>query len=164
MDSNHSMGKYSLVATGGTFDILHKGHITLLSRAFEISDKVIIGLTGDDLAKRRGKKPLYNYLQRFENLHSILSKKFPDSSYVISQLDNDFGPAVLEKEVEALVVSDETSNQGNVLNQLRSEKNLPPVHIVTVPMCLAKDGKRISTSRVKNSEIDAEGNLLSIDP
>ena len=158
------MAKYSLVATGGTFDILHKGHIALLSTAFEISDKVIIGLTGDDLARRRGKKPLCNYFQRFENLNNLLSKEFPDSSFVISQLDNDFGPAVLEKEVEALVVSDETSNQGGVLNQLRSERNLPPVHIVTVPMYLAKDGKRISTTRVKNSEIDTEGNLLSIDP
>ena len=158
------MGKYSLVATGGTFDILHKGHIALLSTSFEISEKVIIGLTGDDLAKRRGKKPLHDYQKRLKNLDSILSKEFPNSSFVISKLENDFGPAVLEKEVEALVVSDETSRQGDVLNQLRSEKNLPPVRIVTVPMCLAKDGKRISTTRIKNLEIDPEGNLLSVDP
>ena len=78
-------------------------------------------------------------------------------------MNNDFGPAVLEKEVEALVVSDETSNQGNVLNELRKDKKLPPVQIITVPMFLAKDGKRISTTRIKNSEIDIEGNLLSID-
>ena len=158
------MAKYSLVATGGTFDILHKGHIALLSASFEISDKVIIGLTGDDLAKRRGKKPLNDYQKRLENLNYLLSNKFPKSSFVISKLENDFGPAVLEREVEALVVSDETSRQGDVLNQLRSEKNLPPVSIVIVPMCLAKDGKRISTTRVKNLEIDTEGNLLSIDP
>ncbi|MDH3823858.1 MAG: cytidyltransferase, partial [Nitrosopumilus sp.] len=62
-----------------------------------------------------------------------------------------------------LVVSDETNNQGNILNKLRSEKNLPPVQIITVPMFLAKDGSRISTTRIKNSEIDTEGNLLSID-
>ena len=157
------MAKYSLVATGGTFDILHKGHMDLLSKAFEISDKVIIGLTGDDLAQRRGKTPSYSYQQRLENLNNVLSKEFPNSSFVISKLENDFGPAVLEREVEALVVSDETSKQGDVLNQLRSERNLPPVYVVTVPMCLAKDGKRISTTRVKNSEIDTEGNLLSVD-
>ena len=96
-------------------------------------------------------------------LTEVISKEFPNSSFQISKLDNDFGPAVLEKEVEALVVSDETSNQGIVLNQLRAEKKMPPVKIITVPMFLAKDGIRISTTRIKNSEIDTEGNLLSID-
>jgi Predicted nucleotidyltransferase len=54
-------------------------------------------------------------------------------------------------------------NQGVILNQLRAERKLPPVQIITVPMFLAKDGTRISTSRIKNSEIDIDGNVLSID-
>ena len=157
------MSKFSLVATGGTFDIIHKGHLTLLSNAFDISDKVIIGLTSDELAEKKGKLSINKYEKRLENLTQVISKEFPNSSFQISKLDNDFGPAVLEKGVEALVVSDEKSNQGTVLNQLRAEKKLSPVKIITVPMFLAKDGKRISTTRIKNSEIDAEGNLLSID-
>lgn len=157
------MSKFSLVAMGGTFDIIHKGHLALLSSAFDISDKVIIGLTSDDLAKKKGKILLHKYEKRLENLSAELLKKYPGTSFQISKLNNDFGPAVLEKEVQALVVSDETSNQGNILNKLRSEKKLPPVEIITVPMFLAKDGKRISTTRIKNSEIDIEGNSLSID-
>jgi len=157
------MSEFSLVATGGTFDIIHRGHLTLLSNAFSISDKVIIGLTSDELAEKKGKLPINKYEKRLENLTQVISKEFPNSSFQISKLDNDFGPAVLEKEVEALVVSDEKSNQGTVLNQLRAEKKLSPVKIIMVPMFLAQDGKRISTTRIKNSEIDAEGNLLSID-
>jgi len=157
------MSKFSLVATGGTFDIIHKGHLTLLSNAFDISDKVIIGLTSNELAEKKGKLSINKYEKRLENLTQVISKEFPNSSFQISKLNNDFGPAVLEKGVEALVVSDEKSNQGTVLNQLRAEKKLSPVKIITVPMFLAKDGKRISTTRIKNSEIDAEGNLLSID-
>ena len=157
------MPKFSIVAVGGTFDIVHKGHLTLLSNAFGISDKVIIGLTSDELAKKKGKLPINNYEKRCENLIRIILKEFPNVSFHISKLDNDFGPAVLEKGVEALVVSDETSNQGNILNELRKKKKLPPVKIITVPMFLAKDGNRISTTRIKNSEIDVDGNLLSID-
>jgi len=157
------MSKFSLVAMGGTFDIIHKGHLTLLSNAFEISNKVIIGLTSDELALKKGKTTTNKYEKRYENLKKILSKEFPNSSFQISKLDNDFGPAVLEKGVEALVVSGETSNQGNILNKLREEKKLPPVKVITVPMFLAKDGTRISTTRIKNSEIDSDGNLLSID-
>jgi len=157
------MVKLSLVAMGGTFDIIHKGHLTLLSNAFTISDKVIIGLTSDELAKKKGKNLINKYTQRLENLISVITKKFPNASFQISKLENDFGPAVLDKEVKALIVSDETSNQGNILNKLRSEKNLPHVQIITVPMFLAEDGTRISTTRIKNSEIDVDGNLLSID-
>ena len=157
------MSEFSLIATGGTFDIIHRGHLTLLSTAFAISDKVIIGLTSDELAKKKGKLPINQYEKRLENLTTVISKEFPNAIFQINKLDNDFGPAVLEKEVEALLVSDETSNQGPILNQLRAEKKLPPVKIITVPMFLAKDGTKISTTRIKNSEIDTEGNLLSID-
>ncbi len=157
------MSEFSLIATGGTFDIIHRGHLTLLSNAFAISDKVIIGLTSDELAEKKGKLLINKYEKRLENLTQVISKEFPSSSFQISKLDNDFGPAVLEKGVEALVVSDEKSNQGTILNQLRAEKKMPPVKIITVPMFLAKDGTRISTTRIKNSEIDTEGNLLSID-
>ncbi|MGB0641867.1 MAG: phosphopantetheine adenylyltransferase [Nitrosopumilus sp.] len=157
------MSKFSLIAMGGTFDIIHHGHLTLLSTAFEISEKVIIGLTSDEFVQKKGKNPIHKYDERLKNLTSLIFKKFPNSYFEISQLNNDFGPAVFEKEVQALVVSDETKNQGNILNKLRTERNLSPVEIIVVPMTLAKDGKRISTTRIKNSEIDSDGNLLPID-
>lgn len=157
------MSEFDIVAMGGTFDIIHKGHLRLLSEAFSISSKVIIGLTSDELAEKRGKTLLNNYEKRFETLLNTIKRNFPSHTFQISKLDNDFGPAVLEENVQALVVSDETGNQGEILNQLRAEKNLSPVKIVIVPMILAQDGNRISTTRIKNLEIDTEGNLSSID-
>ena len=157
------MKKFDLVAMGGTFDVIHKGHNTLLSDAFSISAKVIIGLTSDEMALRKGKNIQNDYNKRLETLVKTIEKNFPNREFEISKLNNDFGPAVLEKEVQALVVSGETSNQGEVLNQLRKQKNLPEVDVVVVPMVLAKDGLRISTTRIKNQEIDFEGNLSSVD-
>jgi len=157
------VSQFTLVAMGGTFDIIHKGHLTLLAKAFSISSNVIIGLTSDELAEKRGKKTLNDYKKRFETLMNIIKTNFPNHLFQISKLDNDFGPAVLEENVQALVVSGETGNQGEILNQLRKEKNLTPVKIVIVPMVLAHDGNRISTTRIKNSEIDIDGNVSSID-
>ena len=157
------MTKFDLIATGGTFDIIHKGHIELLKKAFEISSNVIIGLTSDELAEKKGKKITNDYSTRLSSLISVIEQKFPSSSFRISKLENDFGPAVLEEGVQALIVSEETSFQGEILNKLRAEKNLPSIKIVVVPMVLAEDGKIISTTRIRNSEIDYEGNLLSID-
>ena len=157
------MKKFDLVAMGGTFDVIHKGHLTLLSEAFSISAKVIIGLTSDDMALRKGKNLQNDYNKRLEVLLKTIKENFSNTEFEISKLDNDFGPAILEKEVQALVVSGETSNQGDVLNQIRKQKTLPLVDVIEVPMVLAKDGLRISGTRIKNKEIDYDGNLSSVD-
>ncbi len=157
------MKKFDLVAMGGTFDVIHKGHITLLSEAFSSSTKVIIGLTSNEWASKKGKNLLNDFDERLEKLVKTIENNFPNASFEISKLDNDFGPAVLEKKVQALVVSDETSNQGEVLNQLRKQKNLAPVEVVVVPMVLEKDANKISTTRIKNQEIDNDRKLLSFD-
>ena len=157
------MGKFSLAAMGGTFDLIHRGHMTLLSHAFEISEIVLIGLTSDSFAIKNGKNLKNNFDARLENLKKIIHENFSDKKYEIKKLDNDFGPAVFEKNVEALVVSEETKHQGDVLNNLRKERDLPEVSVIVVPMFLAKDGERVSSTRMRNSEIDSEGNLLSID-
>jgi pantetheine-phosphate adenylyltransferase len=48
--------RFDLVATGGTFDEIHAGHLALLSKAFELGKTVIIGITSDEFAiKRKGK-------------------------------------------------------------------------------------------------------------
>ena len=153
------MESFDLVAMGGTFDVIHNGHMALLKKSFSISSKVIIGLSSDQLAIKRGKSLDNDYSKRFSLLESTIEKNFPNSSYEISKLENDFGPAVVEGSVKALVVSEETSAKGLHLNELRAERNLSPVEIVVVPMVLAEDGKTISSTRIKNSEIDSSGNL-----
>ena len=153
------MELFDLVAMGGTFDAIHSGHMALLNKAFSISSKVIIGLSSDQLATKKGKNLVNDYSKRLSLLKSVIEKNFPNISYEISKLENDFGPAVIEGSVKALVVSEETSNKGLLLNDLRAERNLSPVKIVVVPMVLAEDGKAISTTRIKNSEIDSDGNL-----
>ena len=148
-----------MTALGGTFDIIHVGHLALLKKGFSVSKKVIIGLTSDKFAIKNEKNLKNNYEKRYMILKSLIEEKFPNSKFEIAKLENEFGPAVIEGNVEALVVSTETQNKGDTLNKLRNEKNLPSVDVVLVPMVLAADGNRISSTRIRNSEIDSKGNL-----
>jgi len=151
--------QYRVIALGGTFDIIHIGHIELLKKGFSISEKVIIGLTSDEFALKNGKKLLNNYEKRHSALKSLIEKKFQNSKFHIAKLENEFGPAVMEDDVEALVVSTEMQHKGSILNKIRIERNLSPVDVVSVSMVLGQDGERISTTRIRNNEIDSKGNL-----
>ena len=145
---------------GGTFDIIHIGHLSLIEKAASISEKVIIGLTSDSLAAKKGKNITNNFKTRLENLEKTLSETFPSCLFEIVELNDDFGPAVIEGKVDALVVSEETGKKGDILNAKRKERNFPFVEIVIVPMKLASDGNRISSTRIRNSEIDSSGNII----
>lgn len=46
-----------VVFTNGVFDILHKGHVTLLAEAAALGDKLIIGLNSDASVRTLGKGP-----------------------------------------------------------------------------------------------------------
>lgn len=140
--------------------MIHKGHIALLQRAFDVGEFVIIGVPSDKFVGKLGKNIQNDYNTRVAKLTKLLQTSFPNRKYEIRQLNEDFGPALYTKEVQALVVSTETENKGTILNKARAEKGLPPVDVVTVDLVLAQDGKRISSTRIRNSEIDSEGNLL----
>ena len=157
------MRKLSLVATGGTFDELHIGHLALLSKAFEVGEKVIIGISSDDFASKVKKKARlnHNYEQRVRNLHDTIEKKFGHNvRYIIAKLDNEFGPTVTEGPVEALVASSDTAYRGHEINRIRKNNNLNPISIIAVNILRAEDGGAISSSRIRGGEIDATGKIL----
>ncbi len=152
--------KYLIVATGGTFDELHLGHIALLAKAFEVGKRVIIGVSSDNFAASRGKNLNHNFEARIANLKNTIKKEFGDVDYEIAKLDSDFGPAVTTGDVEALVTSTETQIKGKVLNEMRAKIGAKPVKVITVELIKAEDGSKISSSRIRSGEIDRQGRKL----
>ena len=49
---------FDTVATGGTFDIMHRGHYTILLKAFDVGKQVIIGISSDEYATIKKKRLL----------------------------------------------------------------------------------------------------------
>jgi pantetheine-phosphate adenylyltransferase len=157
------MKQFKKVAVGGTFDELHKGHKALLSKAFEIGDCVVIGLTSDALVSEMQKPHLTaSYEERLKGLEVYLSERGLWSRTEVVLLLDSHGSSVRDPEIEALVVSEETKPTAEKINERRRKAGLPLLTIATVSMVPSQNCSPISTTRIRRGEMDREGRLLKI--
>lgn len=153
--------KFKTVVVGGTFDEFHRGHKTLLLKALEVGDRVIIGLSTDDLARKLKKNhEVATYRERLRELNEFLKEQGVLSKAKIVPLKTHYGITLSKGCAEALVVSRETEARAKEINQKRKAKGLPPLHVIVIEMVPAENHLVISTTRIRQKEIDREGRLL----
>lgn len=161
---------------GGTFTPLHNGHRALLHSAFQTASHdgpgdghVVVGLTSESLATETRSDPshadmLGSFAERRADLAATLDRigaAYPAGHEVVKITDT-FGPAASRADADALVVAPEGKAQQRAqeLNDERIARGYQPLEIHTSPFVVAEDGLRISSTRIRNGEIDAQGRLL----
>lgn len=153
--------KYKKAALGGTFNEVHYGHLILIYSALKHSEKVLIGVTGDEFVKTLGKSHLVKpYKDRVERLASILSSRDWLKRCEIVLLRDPYGPTVEDPSIELLVVSPMTYARAVEINEIRVRKGLKPLEVIVCPLVVAEDGKPISSTRIMLGEIDSTGRML----
>lgn len=148
------------MAVGGTFDHFHKGHQTLLLRSFELGDFVVIGVTSDSFAEKMGKTNIQRFHERKKQVSDFLKENSLIERARIVRIDDALGPLVNDKTIFGVVVTAETLHNAKEANMIRAKKKLPLLEIFVQDYALAEDGKPISSSRIRNKEIDVRGNLI----
>jgi len=155
------MKQFKKVAVGGTFDELHRGHKALLDKAFEMGEKVVIGLSSDEFVAKMDKPHLTaSYSSRLRELQNYLKENGLNERAEIVSLKDPVGLTISSKGLGALVVSEETASTASKINQIRNQAGLPPLQIVTVEMVPAENRLPISTTRIRSGEIDRNGHML----
>jgi len=154
--------RFETVAVGGTFDEFHKGHRALLMKAFEVGNHVLIGLSTDEFAEKlRKPHEIAGYGERLRELKDFLKKNGLLDRAEILPLNDPYGPTLSSDQLDAIVVSRETEPRAYEINERRKAKGLPPLAILAIEMVPAENRVSISTSRIRQGEIDREGRLLS---
>lgn len=88
--------------TTGVFDLFHIGHLTLLKNAKGLCDKLIVGVTVDELVLYKGKRAMIPFSDRAEIVRSI---KYVDA--VVPQYDMDKLAACKKLGAAVLFVGDD---------------------------------------------------------
>jgi len=135
------------VCLGGTFNVIHEGHIALLSRAFAEGDEIYIGLTTDTMATAKRSVPVQDYDTRFKNLSEAVSKISGGKRFWIFPIDDGIGPAAREN-FEAIIVSPETVKGAERINKMRAAGGLRQLKIIVIDMVPNSDGEKLSSTRI----------------
>ncbi|MEM1566333.1 MAG: phosphopantetheine adenylyltransferase [Candidatus Bathyarchaeia archaeon] len=153
--------RFKVVGVGGTFDEFHKGHRTLLLKAFEVGEQVLIGLCTDEfVAKMNKPHPVAHYEERLAELENFLKAHGLTERAKIIPLNDPYGDTLRRGCLEALVVSRETEPTARKINEERAKRGLDPLHIIVIEMVPSENHAPISTTRIRRGEIDREGRLI----
>jgi pantetheine-phosphate adenylyltransferase len=151
------------VCIGGTFNLLHRGHKSLIKKAFEVAGKngsVLIGVTSGKLIEK--KHDVQPFEKRKTTIEQFLSEKKMNAKVEIIPIYDKYGPSVKE-DFDVILVSPATKNSAQEINKKRKELNKKTLKIIEIPFVLAKDNKPISSTRIRKKEIDEQGNILNRD-
>jgi len=152
--------KLSTVLVGGTFDVFHKGHKALIMKAFDVGERVMLGLSSDQLARElRKNHDVATYEERLKDLRAFLKRQSVLERAKIVPLDTPYGVTLSTTVADALVVSKETEPVGKDINKKRKASGLKPLKLVVIDMIPAEDRVPISSTRIRRGEIDREGHL-----
>jgi len=155
------MNKYNLVICGGTFDLFHAGHKAFIKDALSASEKVLLGITDD------------RYVQGFKNNLGV--EDFQTRKFAVEQFLNSIGAGDKVKIVgigsayepyletstdyQAIVVTEQTQQVAKEINLKRQQNGIAELEVVVSSMLKAQDSELISSTRIRNGEINRDGRL-----
>ena len=88
--------------TSGVFDLFHVGHVNLLRNAKSMCDKLVVGVTIDELVSYKGKEPVIPYVDRVQVVRAC---KYVDVA--IPQKNMDKAAAAKKNHASILFVGDD---------------------------------------------------------
>ena len=109
------------VITYGTFDLLHYGHISLLKRAKELGDYLVVALSTDEFNAIKGKKAHFSYKERKMILEAIkyVDEIIPENNWEQKVED------VRENNIDVFVIGDDWKGKFDFLNEYCQVVYLP---------------------------------------
>lgn len=144
--------------TAGVYDLFHIGHLNLLKNAKGMCDKLIVGVTVDELVLYKGKKALIPFEDRIEIVRSC---RYVDAA--VPQYDMDKLAACKKLGASVLFVGDDWygSKKWNTLNE---EAQNAGIRVIYFPYTRGVSSTKITQAlhKVRGWTDEATQNALRI--
>ncbi len=128
------------VITFGTFDVLHIGHIRVLTRAADLGNRLVVGVSSDNLNfSKKGRNPVFSQDERVEIVSNL---KMVDAVFIEESLELK-REYVLEHQADILVMGDDWEGKFDFLNDICKVVYLPRTPSISTTELI----EHIATSR-----------------
>ena len=145
----------SIGLVGGTFEFFHIGHQKLIDSCLSNCDILEIWVLSDKIARQKDSR-ISSWKERCELIKQELSHE-QYSRITFHELLDDFGIAISHEKADKIFCTTETLSTCQLINKKRIENGLIPLSIIIVQHALSEDGEIISSSRIRNGEINRDG-------
>jgi glycerol-3-phosphate cytidylyltransferase len=110
------------VITFGTYDLFHIGHLRILTRAKELGDRLVVGVSTDELNfSKKGIRPVFSLAERMEILRALscVDDVFPEESLELK------GDYIKSFKADVLVMGDDWRGKFDVYKSFCDVVYLP---------------------------------------
>ena len=144
--------------TTGVYDLFHIGHLNLLKNAKGMCDRLIVGVTVDELVSYKGKHAMIPFEDRIEIIRSI---KYVDAA--IPQYDMDKLSACKKLGAKILFVGDDWYNTEK-WHEYEAEFSENDIQIVYFPYTKGVSSTRISQAlnHVRGWTVNEDDNKTNV--
>jgi glycerol-3-phosphate cytidylyltransferase len=110
------------VITFGTFDLFHIGHLRILTRARQLGDRLVVGVSTDELnISKKGALPVFSFAERMEIIEALacVDKAFAEESLELK------GTYIQKHKADSLVMGDDWRGKFDQFSSLCEVVYLP---------------------------------------
>lgn len=123
------------VITFGTFDVFHVGHLRVLERAAAFGDRLVVGVSADELnLRKKDRLPVFSQAERLEIIAAL---RVVDAVFVEESLEQkrDY---ILEHDAQVLVMGDDWAGKFDEFNDICRVEYLPRTPAISTTALIEK--------------------------
>ena len=127
--------------TTGTFDLFHSGHVEFLRKAKSLCDRLIVGVTSDELGlQEKKRKPIISITDR---LTVVQACRYVDLAVIHSDSNGDKVAPYLRYKFDRVFIGDDYINDPTYTTL---DDKIPGIKVIFLPY-----SQHISSTKIRNN-------------